>query len=292
MSKYNNKTVPQKIALVGIDTLFIIFIILFLDIELLQNGIMNVGSMSRTMNLIPLTTIKTYFLDFGKIDAIKHLLTTAALFSTIGIFASVFSGKKFLQPVLMVLICALSVEIFQYLAACGVADIDDFLINVLGGFIGIVLDKILLRPIDKAIGARFVTFILLLFLGSLTVYSNYQLSDFKVEATVESYNDYLIQEVSEGNNIIKGKIENLTNESILLKSSDGTEAYNISDQTKMIIQRVKKEYTSKGILKNTVIVYEEVDRREFLLELENQGNDTTIYVNNTRSVVAMEIVID
>lgn len=292
MSKYNNKTLPQKIALVGIDTLFVVFFILFLDIEFLQNGIMNVGSMDRTFNLVPFRSIKAIFQDLGKVEAFKQILTTAALFATMGVFASIFSGKRMVQPIILILFFTLSIEIFQYLAACGVADIDDFLINTFGGIVGIFVDKILLKPIDKAIGVRIITFVLLLLLGSFTVYSNYQLSDFSVDATTELYNDYLIEEASKGNSIIKGKVKDLTNENMKVNIDGETEIYDISDDTKMIIQRVQREYTTKGLLKNTIIVYEEVDRREFVSEMKNHGDYVTLYVNGFKKIVAMEVIVD
>ena len=90
MSKYNNKTLPQKIALVGIDTLFVVFFILFLDIEFLQNGIMNVGSMDRTLNLIPFHSIKAIFQDLGKIEANTPMVANSAAVVNICLKASTF----------------------------------------------------------------------------------------------------------------------------------------------------------------------------------------------------------
>lgn len=93
----------------------------------------------RRINLIPFKTIvkfltSSYNWDFVMINIAGNI----AAFVPMGfLLPMVFSRmKSFTKVIAVVFLATLSIEIFQYVFAVGTCDIDDIILNVLGGVVG------------------------------------------------------------------------------------------------------------------------------------------------------------
>ena len=107
----------------------------------------------RTIKLVPFGTI----IDFLSRDKVSHifiisnLLGNVVLFVPLGIYLALFNqGENFKKNVFRVFLVSLFAEIIQVTFKIGVGDIDDIILNTLGGYIGIIIYRtLLLRFKDK-----------------------------------------------------------------------------------------------------------------------------------------------
>lgn len=93
----------------------------------------------RSANFIPFFTIGSYLAGSNWIIAATNLLGNIAIFIPLGIYLQLFrKTKRIWLSTLIVLLTPLVVEALQYVFALGAVDIDDVILNILGGFIGIL----------------------------------------------------------------------------------------------------------------------------------------------------------
>jgi len=99
----------------------------------------------RGLNLIPFRSITSYLT--GRIIfpyLINNLLGNIVVFVPMGIYISLLrKSKGVFISLLYVFFVSLSFEVLQYIFARGTCDIDDVLLNCLGGLIGIIVYKCL-----------------------------------------------------------------------------------------------------------------------------------------------------
>lgn len=89
------------------------------------------------VNLVPFKEMFRY--TFGSYKFMKNIVGNILLFLPFGFFASYYlNTRKASTPVLVALIVSLSAEGIQYYLG-RVFDIDDIILNVLGGFLGYLL---------------------------------------------------------------------------------------------------------------------------------------------------------
>jgi len=107
---------------------------------------------TRVVNMIPFHTI-TNFLSRGRI---LHVFTLSNVFGNIiifiplGIYSMFFWRKeKSSRNVLGIGLVSLLVEIIQYTFKIGIGDIDDVILNTIGGYLGIVIYRKLLLKLNK-----------------------------------------------------------------------------------------------------------------------------------------------
>jgi glycopeptide antibiotics resistance protein len=79
-----------------------------------------------------------------KAFAFGNVIGNIVLFVPLGIYLAIFrNDKRVRTSLLIIFIVSLSVEIIQGLFGIGTADIDDIILNCLGGWIGILGYKLL-----------------------------------------------------------------------------------------------------------------------------------------------------
>lgn len=134
---------------------------------------------TRELNLVPFRTIGDFLTRFKitRIFIISNLFGNIILFIPMGIYFSLFNqGTKNKRNVLCVCVISVLVEIVQYTFKMGTGDIDDVILNTLGGWIGVWIYKILflkLKNEDKAkqfseisaVGMTFLILVLYLCIG-------------------------------------------------------------------------------------------------------------------------------
>lgn len=127
--------------------IFICYILLLFKILLWSRvSILELFDNQRTLfssiNLIPFHSINQYI--SGSSDTIRRLafgnvIGNIVIFIPLGIYLPLFKkDKRVLVSLLFIFIVCLVVEILQGLLGMGVSDIDDIILNSLGGWIGIL----------------------------------------------------------------------------------------------------------------------------------------------------------
>ena len=106
----------------------------------------SVGSF-QTINLIPFRTITDYLFNDDVIVrnfALSNIIGNIAIFIPMGIYIPLLINKKSIfTNSAIVASMSLCVEIVQFIFAVGTADIDDIILNTIGGLLGILIFKII-----------------------------------------------------------------------------------------------------------------------------------------------------
>lgn len=97
----------------------------------------------RSINIIPFYTIWSYLsgvLNVSPIIVVSNIFGNIILFVPLGIYLQILKkNKKIWISILIVFFTTLSVEMFQLIWGIGATDIDDIILNCLGGLIGILI---------------------------------------------------------------------------------------------------------------------------------------------------------
>lgn len=128
---------------------FIGYIIMMLDFLFLGRMIINFQSQlspaPRSVNLIPFVSI-VEDIGAGRLGFNNNLLGNILIFIPMGIYVCLFKSVKNISGSLLIVFCvSLLNEIIQFITRTGVADIDDLILNCLGGLIGIFVYKLIAR---------------------------------------------------------------------------------------------------------------------------------------------------
>jgi glycopeptide antibiotics resistance protein len=134
-----------RIKTVFLYVVFICYILLLIKILLLSRI---PYSEPRSINLIPFYSIKEYMYSSSatiKRFAFGNVVGNIVIFTPLGTYLSLFKNdKRVITNLLFIFIVSLFVEIIQGLLGIGASDIDDIILNCLGGLIGILGYKFLL----------------------------------------------------------------------------------------------------------------------------------------------------
>lgn len=98
----------------------------------------------RHYNLIPFNTIDLYLYAFNKLNFIiifNNLLGNVLVFMPLGFFLPMFFPKlrNLIWLTFVSFLCTLSVEITQFIFQVGSFDVDDIILNTLGGMMGYIV---------------------------------------------------------------------------------------------------------------------------------------------------------
>jgi len=124
-----------------------------LDLFFRINLISSRSEITRSYNLIPFKTIWYYIsgdMHVSKSQVIHNILGNIVVFIPYGLYLQVLlKNKAFGKSLLIVIVTSILIEIIQFVFKIGVADIDDVILNVCGGVIGIIGYKVLLKLFDE-----------------------------------------------------------------------------------------------------------------------------------------------
>jgi len=164
--------------------LVVLFKIICLKYVNLNEFILSLSSLDahRPYNIIPFVTISTYFNADG-MDMIRragNILGNIFIFIPIGLLLPIIIHKtnNLLRILLVSFLFSLSFELIQYLAATGSADIDDILLNTIGGICGYGIFRIYSSFFKNELYLRTIsifTFILLLLFGGWFAFREFKL---------------------------------------------------------------------------------------------------------------------
>ena len=113
-------------------------------------------------NLVPFKEIFRY--NFGSKLFIKNIVGNVLLYMPFGLFVSAYLDNKKIFPIfILALISSVSIEFVQ-LAIGRVFDVDDVILNVLGGILGFILYKILSKIIPEKLKKNWIFNIIIIIL--------------------------------------------------------------------------------------------------------------------------------
>jgi len=119
--------------------LFFLLYILYLIFLTLFSIYYGRGYFHRSINLIPFRTIIEYLsLSYNPYAVMRNILGNIAAFIPMGLLLpmAVKGINSLKRAFSIVLLSTLAIEISQYILGAGTADIDDIILNLLGGIIG------------------------------------------------------------------------------------------------------------------------------------------------------------
>ncbi|AEY65114.1 VanZ family protein [Clostridium sp. BNL1100] len=137
----------EKIKTVFLCGVFICYILLLIKILFLSRiSILELFNSPRTLfrsiNIIPFYSITEYITASSiniKQFAFSNVVGNIVIFIPLGVYLPLFKkSKKAIPNLLFIFIVSLFVEIIQGLLGIGISDIDDVILNCLGGWIGIL----------------------------------------------------------------------------------------------------------------------------------------------------------
>jgi glycopeptide antibiotics resistance protein len=140
---WRTMTVFTKVGTVVIWVVFVLYLVFLLKLLLLSRP---PGS-ERSLNLIPFATISDYLFSGSaavKRLAIGNVIGNVVAFVPLGGFLPLLRRKTGIWTNLLIVVCAsVAVEIIQGVFGLGASDIDDVILNTLGGLIGILFFTLL-----------------------------------------------------------------------------------------------------------------------------------------------------
>jgi len=155
MQKYSKAVQNSLLYSVFVLYVIILFVFLLETWDFFDAG----REIHRSINLVPLHSITNYLFgeDIGQRGfSFMNVFGNIILFIPLGIYLPLFKRDKRMGiNVLWIFLISLSVEIIQYIFGIGASDIDDIILNTLGGFIGIAIYKGLLYLLKDENKTRF-----------------------------------------------------------------------------------------------------------------------------------------
>lgn len=148
MLKRNKSLNTLFLSIIFIIYLILMCKILFFKYVTISEIFSNERELIRTVNLIPFYSILKYHNGVGLKNPIAFLnvFGNILIFIPYGVFLEMFKYKfKFNSKKVfsMIFITSLAIEAIQFLLGIGISDVDDIILNTVGGFIGIVSYKLL-----------------------------------------------------------------------------------------------------------------------------------------------------
>ena len=140
-------TTAKNIFIYAVFALYIMLLIKMLIISRMPiPGIDTSGGAERQINLIPFRSIIEFFSEGGRGAFFTNIIGNIGVFVPLGFYLPLFMKyKTFVPYALMVAAVSIVAEAVQGIFAIGSMDIDDVILNVMGGLVGIIGYKLLLR---------------------------------------------------------------------------------------------------------------------------------------------------
>lgn len=146
----NKRERIETVFLYGVFICYIFFLIklLLLSRVSLLDLFNSQRTLDRSINLIPFHSIKEYIFSNSatiKKFAFSNVVGNIVIFIPLGTYLSLFKkNKRVITNLLFIFKVSLFIEIIQGILGIGASDIDDIILNCLGGLVGILVYKLLL----------------------------------------------------------------------------------------------------------------------------------------------------
>jgi glycopeptide antibiotics resistance protein len=143
----NMKFLTSKFMKATFTVLFILYL-LFLTYLTLLDHFYGREFVHRSINIIPFKTINQFLTSsYNQNIVVTNILGNILAFMPMGFLLPLVFKKldNFKKVLLFVLIGTVSIEVLQYITGAGATDIDDVILNAVGGILGYIIFKILIK---------------------------------------------------------------------------------------------------------------------------------------------------
>lgn len=137
--KKNINKVLHNLLLYSVLGVYVLILIVFLFLK---------RTSFQSINLIPFRTILDYLNGdmIARAFAPSNLIGNIVLFIPLGVYITLLNAnKKISVNTCLIALISVIVEIAQYLFKVGATDIDDVILNTVGGLIGIIIFKVIYK---------------------------------------------------------------------------------------------------------------------------------------------------
>ncbi len=139
---YNKSTIKSIIRI--LCTIFLLLYIIYLLYLVFFSSYYGRAFSHRSINFVPFKTIIAFTdLSTHSLNAIiTNLLGNIAAFVPMGFLIPItfnIRNNRFIKVFIVVLFATICIELSQYIMRVGTCDIDDVILNVLGGMVGYVI---------------------------------------------------------------------------------------------------------------------------------------------------------
>lgn len=281
VNNINTKKVIKNFLNIGIGIIGIVYLIVLIKIILFKYGL---TSEARSLNLVPFEFLNV-FIDRTELDiALKNVLGNIAIFIPLGIFISYMIKKKILISGVICLLISLLFEAIQFVTGCGATDIDDLILNTIGGVIGVLIYEYLLKHLDEKVDIPIVTVSFLVLFGVCGKLSLYLYAPNMLPAEIVFENEEVFNNVDKDSydfsatyiEVSDGVIY-LDEESISINESTSKEKiekqYTLSNDATIIKRYMSYKYSPNGNIQKTIVSYSLVDEKSAMeiLKEEERG---------------------
>jgi glycopeptide antibiotics resistance protein len=160
-------TARAKVETVVIYVVFALYVAFLLKLLLFSRPL----GAQRSINLIPFAGITHYLTGASPRTALGNVAGNVLIFIPVGAYlAFLRSRATIVKNVLVIVAASVVVEIIQGIFAVGSSDIDDVILNSVGGFAGILFVKLLTSTLRRGGRVRKIIAVLSLVLAPVTCY--------------------------------------------------------------------------------------------------------------------------
>lgn len=157
-------------------TFLIVYILLLLYFLFFARTGLSAAGLDFSFNLIPFNTIREQLSQLNtpfRYFAIQNIIINTLMLVPLGIYISLLIKQKTLIHSSLIFAVSLFIEIIQGIFRLGAVDIDDIILNCFGGFLGLLICRVLFVILKHehrvrvfvAIGSSAVGGLLILFLA-------------------------------------------------------------------------------------------------------------------------------
>ncbi len=171
----------QKLQDLILITIYIVYILFMAKILLFKNVppseiFSSDREISRILSIVPFYSIMKYYNSGVLWASVLNVIGNIAIFIPFGLYLMMYTKNNTCKKVAITsLITSLVVELVQFVLDIGIADIDDIILNTLGGVAGAFIYRILklILKSDKRVKISLIigVFILILFYIFLILYA-------------------------------------------------------------------------------------------------------------------------
>lgn len=251
-------------------------------------------SEAREINMIPFQFIKMFSGQDITIDvALKNILGNIAIFIPLGILISRLLPKKQGLTICLCIIVSCLFEMIQLITGCGATDIDDIILNSIGGLIGVVLYRFILRRFDEKANMPIATIVFLCIFGMCGCMALYLYQPGILPAQIEYVNQDIVNNINESDEDIQtvalGVEDNYlitTTESQKIHIAEGKSIelsengkYEMLDDADIIMKEMKYQYSPNGNIQKTTVIYSKITKNTLMQELNEGERNAKLFLD-------------
>ncbi|MBE5960221.1 MAG: VanZ family protein [Lachnospiraceae bacterium] len=301
MNRTDNKKVMRSFLNIGLVIIAVGYLYMLLKIVLFKYGF---TTDVRSLNMIPFRFLQM-FRDGTALDvALKNILGNIAIFIPLGIYVSLLSKNHYIRSGIICAFVSLGFEIIQLITGCGATDIDDLILNTLGGILGVLIYAGLLKRPDQKLKLPVTTILFLMVFGIGGRMALYLFAPNMLPVDIVYENQEVFEGVDKDSYNLSAVYTQIKDGYIYLRENsadaDSSELeqspqnqYMLSEDAILIIERKSFQYSPNGNIQKIFVSYDRVDEKSATQLMEEAGDgfiDLWIDGENNCSMLVFTVI--